>query len=58
MDRIGADDPLQKFDALIDWAVIEAILHHGLGRSRFGSKGYDPLRLFKCLLLRGLAWFK
>ena len=31
--------------------MIEKILHRGLGRSGFGPKGYDPLLLFKCLLL-------
>ena len=49
--RIGDDDPLQKVDTLIDWVVIEKILHRGLGRSGFGPKGYDPLLLFKRLLL-------
>ena len=49
--RIGADDALSKIDALLDWAAFSPILKRGLGRSGVGPQGYDPLVLFKCLLI-------
>ena len=49
--RIGLDDPLFKIDALLDWPAFCAILKRGLGRSGLGPSGYDPLILFKCLLV-------
>ena len=50
-DRIGDDDVLAKIDALMDWGAFSPILKHGLGRSGEGPPGYDPLVLFKCLLI-------
>lgn len=50
-DRIGADDVLTKIDALMDWPAFSPILKRGLGRSGDGPAGYDPLVLFKCLLI-------
>ncbi|WP_428542130.1 IS5 family transposase [Profundibacter sp.] len=49
--RIGADDVLSKIDALMDWNSFLPILRRGLGRSGIGPQGYDPLVLFKCLLV-------
>ena len=50
-ERIGADDALSKIDALMDWPSFSPILERGLGRSGVGPHGYDPLVLFKCLLI-------
>ena len=50
-ERIGADDVLAKIDALMDWRALSPILKRGLGRSGDGPPGYDPLILFKCLLI-------
>lgn len=50
-DRIGDDDVLAKVDALLDWPAFSPILIRGLGRSGIGPQGYDPLVLFKCLLI-------
>ena len=50
-DRIGDDDVLSKIDALMDWRSFSPILERGLGRSGAGPAGYDPLVLFKCLLI-------
>ena len=50
-ERIGADDGLAKIDALMDWGAFSPILKGGLGRSSEGPPGYDPLVLFKCLLI-------
>ena len=50
-DRIGIDDPLFKIDALLDWTAFSSILKRGLGRSGLGPSGYEPLVLFKCLLV-------
>ncbi len=50
-DRIGDDDVLAKVDALMDWGAFGPILKRGLGRSGVGPQGYDPLVLFKCLLI-------
>ncbi len=49
--RIGDDDVLAKIDALLDWRAFGPILKRGLGRSGVGPQGYDPLVLFKCLLI-------
>ena len=51
MARIGDDDVLSKIDALMDWGLFSPILKRGLGRSGIGPAGYDPLVLFKCLLV-------
>ncbi|MBK0329383.1 IS5 family transposase [Rhodobacteraceae bacterium F11138] len=50
-DRIGDDDVLSKIDALLDWRAFSPILQRGLGRSGIGPRGFDPLVLFKCLLI-------
>lgn len=50
-DRIGYEDVLSKIDALLDWEGFSVILKRGLGRSGIGPQGYDPLVLFKCLLI-------
>jgi len=49
--RIDADDVLSKIGPLIDWRAFSPILRRGLGRSGSGPQGYDPLVLFKCLLI-------
>jgi len=49
--RIGDDDVLAKVDVLLDWSALATILKRGLKRSGFGPQGYDPLVLFKCLLV-------
>ena len=49
--RIGADNVFRKVDALLDWASIDRLLRTGLKRSGLGPQGYEPLLLFKCLLL-------
>jgi len=49
--RIEADDVLSKIDVLLDWSAFRPILKRGLKRSGIGPSGYDPLVLFKCLLL-------
>ena len=51
VDRIGVDDALAKIDALMNWSSFSPILKRGLGRSGVGPQGYDPLVLFKCLLI-------
>ncbi len=50
-DRIGDDAVLARIDALMGWRAFLPILTRGLGRSGGGPQGYDPLVLFKCLLL-------
>ena len=50
-ERIGADDALARIDALLDWPSFLPILKRGLGRSGVGPHGYDPLVLFRCLLI-------
>ena len=49
--RIGSDDTLTKIDALMNWTAFLPILRRGLKRSKLGPQGYDPLVLFKCLLI-------
>ena len=49
--RIGARNVLVKVEALMDWAPIAALLRRALNRSGLGPQGYEPLVLFKCLLL-------
>lgn len=49
--RIGAGNVLRKVDALLDWPAISAIVRRGLKRSGLGPQGYDPIVLFRCLLL-------
>ena len=49
--RIGDQSVLRKVDALMDWCAVSALLKRGLKRSGLGPQGYEPLLLFKCLLL-------
>jgi len=49
--RIDVDDVLSKIDVLLDWSAFRPILKSGLKRSGVGPSGYDPLVLFKCLLI-------
>jgi IS5 family transposase len=49
--RIGDQNVLRKVDALIAWPAISQLLKAGLKRSVLGPQGYDPLVLFKCLLI-------
>jgi len=49
--RIDPDDVLSKIDVLMDWRAFSSILKRGLKRSGVGPQGYDPLILFKCLLI-------
>ena len=49
--RIGQDNVLSKVNALMDWGQFLPILGRGLSRSGAGPQGYDPLVLFKCLLI-------
>ena len=55
-DRIGEDDVLTRIDALMEWRLFSPILKRGWGRSGSGPQGYDPLVLFKCLLIGQWAW--
>lgn len=49
--RIDPEDVLSKINALMDWRAFSPILKRGLKRSGVGPQGYDPLILFKCLLI-------
>lgn len=49
--RIGDQNVLRKVDALLDWASISVLLKRGMKRSGLGPQGYEPVLLFKCLLL-------
>lgn len=51
VDRIGAEDTLSKINALTDWTRFSPVLKRGLKRSGIGPQGYDPLVLFRCLLI-------
>ncbi len=42
---------LRKVDALLDWVAISVLLKWRSKRSGLGPQGYDPIILFKCLLL-------
>ena len=50
-DRIGEDDVLTRIDARMEWRLFSPILKRCSGRSGSGPQGYDPLVLFKCLLI-------
>lgn len=50
-DRIGDEGVLSKIDALLNLGEFSPILKRGLGRSGIGPQGFDPLVLFKCLLI-------
>ena len=49
--RIGDQNVLRKFDALMDWSAISVLLKNGLKRSGLGPQGYKEITLFKCLLI-------
>lgn len=49
--RIGSENVLLKVAALVDWSRIGAVLRGAGLRSGLGPQGYDPVVLFKCLLL-------
>ena len=49
--RLCEDDALSKIDALIDWSAFLPVLSSVLGRSKLGPTGYEPILLFKSLLL-------
>ena len=49
--RLCEDDGLSKIDALIDWSAFLPVLSSVLGRSKLGPTGYEPILLFKSLLL-------
>ena len=49
--RLGDNNVFRKVDALLDWASIDRLLRVGLKRSGLSAPGYEPLVLFKCLLL-------
>ena len=49
--RIGDQNVLRKVDALLDWSAISVHLKRSLERSGLGPQGYEPVVLFKCLLI-------
>ena len=57
--RIGSENILVKVDQLIDWSRFSLLLKRAHIGKQLGPTGYDPLLLFKCLLLgqwHGLGW--
>ncbi len=50
-DRIRNHDVLSKINTLLTPRAFSPIQRHSLGRSGIGPQGYDPLVLFKCLLI-------
>lgn len=55
LDQLG--DPLKALNAVVDWSVFEPILAKGLAKekkSNAGRPGFDPLLLFKVLILQSL----
>ena len=49
--RIGSENILVKVDQLIDWSRFSRLLKRAHIGKQLGPTGYDPLLLFKCLLL-------
>lgn len=49
--RVGVKNNLIKIDRLLDWSRFSLIFKDAKLRKRLGPTGYDPLLLFKCLLL-------
>ena len=49
--RLGSENILVKVDKLIDWSRFSLLLEQAKIRKKLGPQGYDPLLLFKCLLL-------
>jgi IS5 family transposase len=55
LDQLG--DPLKAPNAVVDWSVFEPILAKGLAKERksnAGRPGFDPLLMFKVLILQSL----
>lgn len=55
LDQMG--DPLKALNAVIDWSVFEPMLTKGLQKekkSNAGRPGFDPLLMFKVLILQSL----
>lgn len=55
LDQLG--DPLKALNEVIDWSVFEPIFAKGLvkeKRSNAGRPGFDPLLMFKVLILQSL----
>lgn len=55
LDQLG--DPLKALNAVVDWSVFEPILAKGLTqekKSNAGRPGFDPLLMFKVLILQSL----
>ena len=55
LDQLG--DPLRALNAVVDWSVFEPILAKGLvkeKKSNAGRPGFDPLLMFKVLILQSL----
>jgi IS5 family transposase len=55
LDQLG--DPLKALNAVVDWSVFEPILAKGLKqekKSNAGRPGFDPLLMFKVLILQSL----
>lgn len=55
LDQLG--DPLKAINEVVDWGVFRPILSRGLGKTRKSKAGrppYDPLLLFKMVLLQSL----
>ena len=55
LDQLG--DPLRAINAVVDWSVFQPILTKGLKqekKSNAGRPGFDPLLMFKVLILQSL----
>ncbi len=55
LDQLG--DPLQALNKVVDWSVFAPILEKGLKKekkSSAGRPGFDPLLMFKVLILQAL----
>ncbi|MCB2218497.1 MAG: IS5 family transposase [Desulfobulbaceae bacterium] len=55
IDKAG--DPLVELNKVVDWEQFRAIINRALEKPRkspTGAKGYDPILLFKILILRSL----
>jgi len=55
LDQLG--DPLKALNGVVDWSVFEPILAKGLTKekkSNAGRPGFDPLLMFKVLILQSL----
>ncbi len=55
LDQLG--DPLRAINAVVDWSVFQPILAKGLKQEKktnAGRPGFDPLLMFKVLILQSL----